>query len=70
MVDQSAGQSAGRSAGQSAVCHLVVDVQLVVLPGLQRLINSSVTLHGGVGQDGTSAEKHSDGHIYNTAGGA
>lgn len=36
-------------------CYLVVDVQPVVFPGLQGLIKSSVTLNGGVGQNGTSA---------------
>lgn len=41
--------------------YLVVDVQLVVLPGLQRLIHSCITLHRGVGQNGASAgeqDKH------------
>lgn len=37
----------------------MVDVQLVILPGLQRLINSCVALHRGVGQDGTPAGKTS-----------
>ena len=44
-----------------AARYLVVDVQLVVLPGLQRLIHSCITLHRGVGQNGASAgeqDKH------------
>lgn len=39
------------------MCYLVVNVQLVVLPGLQRLIQSCVTLHRRIGQNGTSAVK-------------
>lgn len=42
------------------MCYLVVNVQLVVLPGLQRLINSCITLHCGVRQDGTSAVKNNN----------
>ena len=35
----------------------MVNVQLVVFPGLQGLVKSSVALDGGVGQDGTSEEQ-------------
>lgn len=37
--------------------YLVVDMQLVVLPGLQGLIHSRVTLHCCISQDGASAGK-------------
>lgn len=40
--------------GVFLVCYLMVNVELVVLPGLQRLIKSCVTLHCGIRQNGTS----------------
>lgn len=42
------------SVGIFLVCYLMVNVELVVLPGLQRLIKSCVTLHCGIRQNGTS----------------
>lgn len=35
----------------------MVDVQFVILPGLQRLIDTCVTPDGGVGQNGTPAKQ-------------
>lgn len=39
----------------------MVDMQLVVLPGLQRLVDSGVARHRGVGEDGASAGKR---HVF------
>lgn len=55
-LSQSVSQLVGVLVSQSAVCHLMVNVKLVVFPGLQTLIKSGVTLHCGIRQNRTSAE--------------